>query len=68
MKIFAQRLKEAREKQNLTQEEFAKELGMSWNTYRNYETVGTGHTTPKQETLVKIAELLNTTTDFLLGR
>jgi len=68
MKILARRLKLARLKEGLTQKELAGELGIPLKTYKNYEAIGIGHATPPLELLVRIAELLNTTTDYLLGR
>jgi len=67
MKIFAKKLKEAREKQGLTQKELAEELGIPLRTYTNYETLGRGNTSPSFELLVRLSELLYVTTDFLLG-
>jgi len=67
MKILAQRLKEVRLENGLTQKKLAEELGIPLKTYKNYEAVGTGHTSPSLETVVILAKRLNTTSDFLLG-
>ena len=44
--------------------EFAKSLGLKYETYIGYETKGTE---PKQETLIKIAAALGVSIDELLG-
>ena len=58
-------LKKAREAANLTQVQAAKKLGVSDGTYKNYEQ---GKREPNNEILVKIANLYNVPTDYLLGR
>lgn len=59
------RIREAREKVGMTQNELAAQLGINNVTLSGYET---GKHDPKSETLVKIAKICNTSTDFLLGR
>lgn len=59
------RIREARETAGLTQSQLADLLGINNVTLSGYET---GKHDPKSETLVKIAKVCNTTTDFLLGR
>jgi transcriptional regulator with XRE-family HTH domain len=49
----------------LSQEELAKLVNTTKGTISNYEN---GHSTPSNEMLVKLATVLNTTTDYLLGR
>lgn len=61
---FSQRLKSARKKAGYTGKEFAIKLGISYNTYITYEN---GSREPKQETLIKIADLLQVSIDSLLG-
>jgi len=68
MQMFSVMLKKARERESLTQQEMAKELGISFNTYKNYETRGKGSREPDLETVAKIADILNVTIDFLFGR
>jgi transcriptional regulator with XRE-family HTH domain len=68
VKIFARRLKEARSRANITQVEMAQELGIPFTTYRNYETLSGANREPEFETLTKIADVLDVTTDYLLGR
>ena len=50
---------------NLTQKEVAQKIGVGQSTYTNYEA---GIREPNNDTLVLIANALNTTTDYLLGR
>lgn len=59
------RLKELRKESGSTQAEFAKKLGVSIYTYRNWEQ---GRNIPDTSMLVKIADLLNTTVEYLTGR
>jgi len=68
MIIFSKRLKEERECAKLTQKDMAQMLGIILSTYQGYESLGTRHREPDLEMIVKIADVLNTTTDYLLGR
>ena len=62
---FKERLKEKRGEANLTQAELAKIAGVSTRTIQNYEL---GSRKPYQiEVVQKIADALNTTTEYLLG-
>lgn len=63
--MFNERLKQARLKANLSKASFAKKLGLIYTTYDNYER---GTVEPKVSTLIKIADILNISTDELLGR
>lgn len=45
--------------------DFCKAIGISFNTYQNYES---GSRVPTVEILVKIANFYGVTTDYLLGR
>ncbi|MCM3488828.1 helix-turn-helix transcriptional regulator [Alkalihalophilus marmarensis] len=70
MHNFGDRLKAEREKKKQdntywTQQYVADKLGVARSTYTAYER---GTKQPSLETLKKIADLLDTTTDFLLGR
>lgn len=60
-----ERLKEKRTKANLTQKAVAEKLKMSQSTYAGYET---GKRQPDIETLLKLADFFETSTDYLLGR
>ena len=65
MSIFSERLKELRKKRGYTQSELAEYMNMRQGSYTKWET---GMTEPRIENLIKLADILNTTTDFLLGR
>lgn len=65
MSTFAKRLKEERTKAKLTQQEMADQLNISRGAYAQYEN---DMTQPSIETLVKIANILKTSTDYLTGR
>lgn len=58
-------LKIARIKAGYTQQGIADKLGVTKNTVSRWET---GERALTVENLIKLAELYNTTTDFLLGR
>lgn len=62
---FPMRLKEARKRKKLMQKEMAEYLGMTPRSFQQYEG---GKRRPDYETLVAIADYLNVTTDYLLGR
>ncbi|MBD5098050.1 MAG: helix-turn-helix transcriptional regulator [Clostridiales bacterium] len=62
---FADRLREARSKKGLMQKEVAEYLKMTPRAYQYYEG---GRRRPDYETLVAIADYLEVTTDYLLGR
>jgi len=62
---FGDRLAIARKKKGLTQWDMATALNISQGTYAGYE--GDNHK-PDIETLARIADLLDVTTDLLLGR
>ena len=61
---FAVRLKELRKQAHLTQVELAKRLGIGQSSYADWER---GKKKPTQENLVKIAQILNVTIDYLVG-
>lgn len=63
--MLGDRLKKARKSADLTQELLAKKVNTTKGTISNYEN---GHSTPSNEMLVLLADSLNTTTDYLLGR
>lgn len=66
---FGQRLKELRQESKITQEELAKAIGLSQT---NGKTAVTKYENNKNEpeyyTLVKIADYLQVSLDYLLGR
>lgn len=61
---FAERLKMLRENKNVSQTQIADFLKISKQTYNNYERA---IREPDFETIKKLAEYFNVTTDFLLG-
>ena len=65
MIIFKERLKELRTKKKMLQRDVAKYLDVTVRTYQYYES---GELEPSLEKLVKIADLFEVSTDFLLGR
>ena len=67
--VFIKRLREERKIIcKLTQKEMADLLGIPEATYRNYESPGIRHREPDFNMLVKIATVLDVTTDYLLGK
>lgn len=64
MEVLANRLKWLREKNRLAQKEVASNIGVTLSGYQQFEY---GKSNPKLETLVKIAQYFEITTDFLLG-
>ncbi|MEV9639158.1 helix-turn-helix transcriptional regulator [Mammaliicoccus sciuri] len=63
--MLSQRLKSARNRLKLTQEELATKVNTTKSTISNYEN---GHSTPSNEMLVLLCEALHISTDYLLGR
>ena len=61
---FSERLKELRKKANFTQVEVAEKLGISQPAYASWER---GVKKPTHENLVKIAQVLNVSVDYLVG-
>ncbi|ADG39881.1 MULTISPECIES: helix-turn-helix domain-containing protein [Leuconostoc] len=62
--FFGEKLKAVRKSKNLTQLELSKRLEVSKGTISAYEQ---GLSYPSLETLVKICEILNTSSDYLLS-
>ena len=63
--IFIERLKQLREAKNLTQLRLAMELNVSQETISGYEI---GKAVPPAEMLAKLADTLDTSVDYILGR
>ncbi|HBC93682.1 MAG TPA: LexA family transcriptional regulator [Pelotomaculum sp.] len=63
--MFANRLKELRERMGISQRELAKLIQLSPSTVAMYEL---GQRSPDKDTVVKLADLFSCTTDYLLGR
>ena len=65
MSAFSERLKETRKKAGLTQEDVAKQLGITRPAYTQYET---DKTQPSLEIAAKIADIFKVSLDYLIGR
>lgn len=63
--MFSQRLNEIRKSKGITAQQMAEHLCMGIRAYRNYES---GDRFPSLENLVRIADFLEVSTDFLLCR
>ena len=61
---FSERLKDLRKQAHLTQVDVAEKLGISQPAYASWER---GAKKPTQENLVKIAQVLNVSIDYLVG-
>ena len=61
---FSERLKDLRKQAGLTQVDVAEKLGISQPAYASWER---GIKKPTQENLVKIAQVLNVSVDYLVG-
>lgn len=59
------RIRDLREDRDMTQKQVAQLLGMSQTGYSKYET---GENDIPTAVLIKLADLYETTTDYLLGR
>lgn len=59
------KIKQLRERNGIPQKDFAKRIGVSNVVLSRYES---GERKPDYETLIKIADFFEVTTDFLLGR
>lgn len=64
MEVLMERLRKLRSKKDYTQEEVSRLLGINRARYTQYEL---GSRKPDFETLRKLAELYNTSIDYLLG-
>lgn len=63
--VFPQRLKEVRIKRGLTQTELGEKLGVKQSTFTNWEN---GKREPNFEIVIKLADLLEVSVDWLFGR
>lgn len=63
--MLCDRLKERRTKLNLTQKEVAEKLKISQSTYAGYES---GKSQPGLDMLIKIADIYDTSLEYLSGR
>ena len=64
MAAFCDRLKEARKKAGLSQEEAARQLDIRYSTYRRYEQ---GGTEPTISDAARIADFFQVSLDYLSG-
>lgn len=62
--MFADRLKQARKAKGFSQAEVSRQLGVTQQAVGKWET---GRSTPDPQTVARLAELLGTTADVLLG-
>ncbi len=62
--MFADRLKEARKAKKFSQAEVSRRLGVTQQAVGKWET---GRSTPDPQTIARLAEILDTTADALLG-
>ena len=65
MTQFSAKIKEIRKERKLTQKQMAELLG---TTERNYQYYESGAREPNLETFVEISDILNVSTDYLIGR
>ena len=65
MGVFSERLRQARMMRNITQEQLAEMADIARTMIGRYETTDQ---LPAVDTLIRIADALGTSTDFLLGR
>lgn len=63
--MFPERLNEVRHSRGLTAQQMAAQLQIGLRSYRNYES---GDREPSLTMLVRIADILDVTTDYLLCR
>lgn len=65
MNVLGNRLKEKRTSRNLSQKDIAEILSIKRETYTCWEL---GKHKPNVDDLIKLADLFETSTDYLLGR
>ena len=63
--MFPKKLNETRKLRGITAKKMADSLNMQIRGYRKYES---GDSSPSLESLVKIADILDVSIDYLLGR
>jgi transcriptional regulator with XRE-family HTH domain len=64
MATFGERIKELRQQKGLTQRQMADSFGITERNYQRYEATDS----PSNDTLLKLADFFEVTTDYLLGR
>lgn len=65
IKGLADRLKELRQKRNISQKDVAKFLDLSPSIISGYET---GERTPSASIIIRLADLYHCSTDYILGK
>lgn len=65
MSTLGKRLRRLRRWKEMTQNDVGRALGISRDTYANWET---DRTSPDPDTLLQLARLFNTSVDYLVGR
>lgn len=65
MSYFSERLKITRQEKKITQKYLADYLNIQERAYQNYEY---GNREPNIDSLIKIADCLNVSIDYLVGR
>jgi transcriptional regulator with XRE-family HTH domain len=65
MPAFSTRIRDLRIQHGMSQEELSEAVGISQNQISRYER---GANDPTGEVLIALADVLHTTTDYLLGR
>lgn len=65
MAVYTDILKELRRDKKITQKDMAEHFGISQTMYSMYES---GRRTMKVEMLCELADILETSTDYILGR
>jgi len=64
MASFSDRVKALRKAKKMTQRQMAEALGITERSYQRYEA----ENNPNNETLIKLADFFEVSTDYLLGR
>jgi len=64
MASFSDRVKTLRKEKKMTQRQMAEALGITERSYQRYEA----ENNPNNETLIKLADFFDVSTDYLLGR
>ena len=65
---FSRILKQERKSNNWTQREMAEKLNVTLKAYQSYEALGKGRREPDIALLIKMADILDISVDYLLGR
>ena len=65
MSEFSERLKQCRQAKGLRQQDVAEQLGISYRTYRRYES---GETEPTISIALQLADFFQVSLDYLSGR